>query len=129
MLYDTFTYIFSISLLCWGWRWRSVPSWGDSSCSGSEKSSSPTHWPSGGQDSSGSWRPSWYYNSNGPCCNSSPSPVTKRVKLAISVIVSNILLFTYIYTSETKSKFYIFVKRNKEQRTKANMKQVSTKGN
>lgn len=86
LMHDSFTYIISIRLLCWGWWRRSVPSWRNSSCSGSEKSSSPTHWPSGGKDSPGSWRPSWYTNSNWPGCDSSPSPASKRGKLAIVII-------------------------------------------
>lgn len=110
---NTSTYIISIGLLCWGRRWRSVPSWGDASCSGSEKSSSSTHWPSGGKDSSGSRRPSRYPDSHWPGCDSSPSPASKRVKLAILVVFSSIPLCAGIYTSQ-KSVSRNSVKRNKE---------------
>lgn len=109
----TFTYILSIGLLCWGWRWRSVSSWGDTSCSGSEKSSSPAHWPSGGKDSSRSRCPTWYPNCDRPGCDSSSSPVSKRVKLAGSVIFSNVLFFTHIDISD-KSLFHTPVKCNED---------------
>lgn len=127
---DTVTYVISIGLLCRGWWRRSVPGWGHSSCSGSEKPSSPTHGPSGGKDSSGSRRPSWYTNSNRPGCDSTPSPVSKRVTSAVFIIFSTIPQFTCIYTSG-KSMFHISVRRNKEitceVKTEANERLLSTR--
>lgn len=87
---DAVTYVIAVGLLRWGWRWRSVPGWGDSSCSGGEKASSPTHKPSGGKDSPGRRRPSWGHNANGPGGDASPAPASKRDRLAMSVMFPDV---------------------------------------